>query len=175
MKTKLSGILILFLLVVPIISTYTYLHIKKQSIKKEVKHQILNNIHEEDLILLKFTKEESENLKWKHSMEFEFQGEMYDIVKQEIQSENIVYWCWNDNKETRINKQIDSLLAFVLGENQQNKEKQKRLNDYFNSLFFSKLPEYDLKVFQSDYKYNSFVIAYTNLSNSPPSPPPQIV
>ncbi len=174
MKTRLSGILILLLLVVPIISTYSYLHITKQKIRKEVKQKILNKIEKEDLILLTFTKDEAENLDWKHSREFEFDGQMYDIIKQEIQGENILYWCWNDNEETKINKQIDSLLAFVLGENQQNKENQKRLNNYFNSLFFSEIPSYNLITLQSDYRYNSFSTDYKFLLDTSNSPPPQI-
>ncbi len=174
LKTRLSGILILLLLVVPIIATYSYLYITKQKIRKEVKHNILNKLEKENLILLTFTKEETENLDWKHSSEFEFQGQMYDIVKQEIQCENILYWCWNDNKETKINNQINSLLTFVLGKDQRNKENQKRLNNYFNSLFFSEIPTYNLVVLQRDYKYNILKIACHKLSNSPPSPPPEI-
>lgn len=161
-------------MVVPIISTYTYLHITKQKIRKDVKHKILGKLEKENLILLNFTRAEAENLEWKHSREFEFQGQMYDIIRKETHGENISFWCWNDNEETKINKQINSLLAFVLGNDQQNKENQKRLINYYNSLFFSEIPSYNLTVLQSEYKYHILKIECHNLSNSPPSPPPEI-
>jgi len=123
---------------------------------------------------MSFTDMELEKLNWKHSHEFEFNGQMYDVVNKEIHGKTTVLWCWNDSKETAINKQIDKLLAFALGNNQQSKETQKRLNNYFNSLFYNELQPLKIFINHNNYQYSIYKVVYHLLRLSPPSPPPQI-
>ena len=82
----------------------------------------------EELVLLSFTEEENQKLlRWEHEGEFEFNGQMYDIVETEVRDGLISYWCWPDNKETILNNQIKTLVAKALGSHPQQKEQQKRL------------------------------------------------
>ena len=59
----------------------------------------------ESLTYLAFSLKDSQTqLEWEHSREFEFEGNMYDVMGQEICGDTIGYWCWLDHKENRINK-----------------------------------------------------------------------
>ena len=52
---------------------------------------------------------------WEHSKEFEFKGEMYDVVFTEYIEDKVIYYCWWDNKETKLNKQLAQNLEEILG------------------------------------------------------------
>jgi hypothetical protein len=168
--------LLLFCLLVPIITTFTILHYQKKQIKKEVKSQIIAKIDKEKLTLLKFTKTEAKNqLKWEHAHEFEFNGQMYDIVETESKGNIIYYWCWPDNKETQLNKQLDKLLTFALGNDSNDNDNKKKLANFLKSLYSietESLISYNFKVekVQDFYRNNYFNIYY-----SPPSPPPKLI
>lgn len=80
--------------------------------KKEVKHKIIAGVDKEDLVLLAFTKEEAEQqLNWEHSKEFEFKGNMYDIVEQSATSDSVYYWCWWDKEETVLMQKLYALMG----------------------------------------------------------------
>ena len=101
MKGKLTGIFLLLCLVVPIATTFTFLHFHKKQIRREVKRKIIAGIDKNELILLRLSEIESQTkLNWKHSKEFEFNQQMYDIVETEVKGDTIYYWCMRDTKET---------------------------------------------------------------------------
>ncbi len=55
------------------------------------------------MVRLKFSKTEiTTKLNWKHSKEFEFNNQMYDVVDKVVTRDSIRYWCWWDFKETEI-------------------------------------------------------------------------
>ena len=45
------------------------------------------------------------NVKWEHEKEFEWKGEMYDVVKKESKNGNITYTCKKDTKEDQLKGQ----------------------------------------------------------------------
>jgi len=123
-------------------TTYFILQHQKRLLKKEIKWKIIAGINRDELVLLKFTEEGKKlYLKWKHSKEFEYKGEMYDIVEQDVKGDTTYYWCWWDNEETMFNKQIASLVSFAAGNTPKSKENQKLLNKFFNSLFLLQAKE----------------------------------
>lgn len=88
---------------------------------------IIAGMSKEDLVLLAFSREETETkLSWHHSREFEYEGEMFDIVDTAFRGDSVFYWCWHDTEETNIGKQIDDLAARTLGGDPQKKEQQQR-------------------------------------------------
>ncbi len=175
MNREIAGISFLFCLIVPVIATFTYLHYQKVMVRKEVKHQMIMGIEQADLVLLKFTKEESQaNLSWKHSKEFEYQGQMYDIVKTETNSDTIYYWCWLDHAETKLSRKLDELITHVLGHSPQNQERQKKLLEFYKNLYcnsYTGLKE----IFCQE--ANGKEVCFESLSSvyyAPLNPPPQL-
>jgi hypothetical protein len=175
MKLRLVSFCLFLSLIVPVLVAYTWLHYKKASVRKEVKWKMIEGIEKDQLVLLKFTTEESQTiLNWKHSKEFEFNGEMYDIVSSEMMGDTILYWCWWDHAETRLNKQLDGLVSRVLGGDPKTNENQNRVFSFYKSLFFRSLHEWkpDLAAIAI-----SFSVALTDhissSFNQPPKPPPK--
>lgn len=175
MKTKLYSIFFLLLLSVPLASTLSFLHIQRRVIRKRVKHTIIAGIPKEELVLLKFTEEETKSkLKWKHEKEFEFEGNMYDIVESIAMDKQIWYWCWSDDEETQLNKKLEALLPSALGNDTKNQQKNNLLIQFSKQLFCSGLEV------STDFSsvIRKFISPPTkklhHLNLSPPSPPPQL-
>ncbi|MFH0756439.1 MAG: hypothetical protein V2B15_04040 [Bacteroidota bacterium] len=140
-----------------------------------MKRQIIAGIDREELVLLKFTEEESRTrLQWKHSKEFEYNKQMYDIVKTEIKGDTSYYWCWLDSKETKLNEQLDELLNAALRKDPGKKENQERLANFYKSLFCEQLADWHLHAFQTEQSLFSYYFNYLTISFPPPVPPPKM-
>lgn len=176
LKGKITAIVLFCSLALPIVTTYFIVQHKKSILKKEIKHQLISGVDKNDLILLKFSILESQTkLKWKHDKEFEFKKEMYDIVEVETKKDSIYYWCWWDHKETKLEKRLKSILAFMLDNNPDNKKNQQRFLNFYKSLFHQTHKERNYTK-KSIIKNNfSYVTNYSSLSLSPPTPPPNII
>jgi len=174
MKEKAAGILLLFCLIAPIIATFIFLYYQKKQVRKEIKQQIIAGIDKTELVLLKFTEEEAQTeLRWKHSKEFEYDGQMYDIVEKKVKNRITYYWCLWDKKETKLNKQWDELLTYALGKDPKIKENQKRSINFYNSLFHSKENVWKSFRSQSKIKHSClYSFNYSSVSFPPPVPPP---
>lgn len=155
-------------------ATFTFLQYQKKQIKREVKWKMIAGIDKNELVLLKFTEEEIQTeLRWEHSKEFEYKDQMYDIVEKWVQSDTIYFWCWWDHEETKLNKQLDGLLANVLGNDQQRQEKKNQLADFFKKLYhenqridFAKISEHRIDCF-------FFSEDLASIYYTPPVPPPR--
>lgn len=161
--------------VAPVATTFVILQIQKKQVRKEVKWKMIAETDREELVLLKFTEEEKQTkLNWKHSKEFEYKGEMYDIVETSIVGDTTYYWVWWDYEETKLNRQLNELVSFALGNNPKNQENQKRLNKFFKSLYFSEDVKKDTFIFldiKNKYYFGQKI--YHSISHSPPAPPPE--
>lgn len=175
MKHKIIRILLFFCLLAPIAATFTYLQYRRQQVRKEVKHQIIAGIDRAELVLLKFTEKQSQTeLEWKHSKEFEYEGQMYDIVEYETLGDTTYYWCWEDVAETTLNKKLDDLTAYALGKNPQDQENQRRLLSFFKSLYFPAGSNLEFPIPGDTNKINpSYTEIYQSLCFSPADPPPK--
>ncbi|QQS35356.1 MAG: hypothetical protein IPM56_14040 [Ignavibacteriales bacterium] len=78
--------------------------------KYEVEQQIEDGELKKDLIKLSFQKSDIKNglvnLQWKHSKEFRYNDEMYDIVEEYESSDSIHYICHHDKKEKELEKNL---------------------------------------------------------------------
>lgn len=174
LKSKFISILFILSLTIPIGSTFVFLKIQKRNIRKEVKWKMISGIDKDELVLLEFTEDEKKQLKWKHSKEFEFEGEMYDIVDFKTINNTTYYWCWWDHEETKLNKELDELVSFILGTNRTRKKNQENLQHFLKTLFFTKKIEthyytyldFNQPIKQVDEKYQ-------DLFSNPTVPPPK--
>ncbi|MCB0845496.1 MAG: hypothetical protein KDD63_09535 [Bacteroidetes bacterium] len=175
MKKNTTGLWLLVCLVLPYLITFSCLHYQKRQVRKAVKKQMMAELDDSELVLLQFTLSKSiSEIKWEHEGEFEYQGVMYDLVKSEMSGDTVLYWCWPDHKETRLNQELGLLVARVLGENPENKKNQRRFQDFFKSLFHVKASLSEISLCYSKPHTGFYAHHYFFLSLSPPSPPPEL-
>ena len=170
---SIISILLLISFTVPFGGSYILLQYQKRQVKKEIKERIISGIDKNDLVVFKLSKKESETeLLWEHSGEFEYRGEMYDIVHSEEKGDTIFYWCWWDYKETKLNKQLDNLVAQAMGHNPGIQANTKSIATFLFSLFIPKTVEWDAFTrfqYAAQPPANSL---YSSIKISPPIPPP---
>jgi hypothetical protein len=178
LKNKIFGIFLIVCLVAPVVTTYLVFKYQKKQIKREIKRKIISEIDKSELVLLKFTEEEKNTqLKWEHSNEFEYKGEMYDIVESSTVGDTTYYWLWWDHKESKLNKQLNNILKTILGKNPQNNRNKELLINFLKSLYHnieSKLikPHLILNVQHNKLRSENFKNIF---SKAPILPPPEII
>lgn len=78
--------------------------VQQSVVRAEIKQQIKAGVPESDLVTLKIAKaweqEPNHRFERKHSKEFRFDGEMYDIIRSEDVGDTTVYVCIHDVKES---------------------------------------------------------------------------
>lgn len=168
-------------LIVPFLGTYTWLQYKKHETKEMVKRQILTHVDKKELVTLTFsTAETTTELHWEHDSEFEYKGQMYDIVETETNGDSISYICWWDLAETALNTQLHEIVEKTFGNDPQNHKNQEKLTDFYKSLYFASNSTHNflLPILCFQYKKSScFYLEplYLSLYHTPLSPPPEIV
>lgn len=116
-------------LIVPFLGTYTWLQHERHVLKKQVKRNLMHNVDQAELVLITIDIGDEGALRWEHDGEFEYQGEMYDIVERCSDDVAYYYWCWWDNEETALNRQLASILKDLNGNNPvENQGKQQLLD-----------------------------------------------
>lgn len=134
-------------------------------------------IPQDEQLLWKFSTEDARHkLEWEHSREFEYKGEMYDVIRSETKGDSIWYWCYWDRKETKLRKELNVLLVNLMGPGQQNKNEGRQLNDFFKSLF---LPVSSVRQnLAAGHDHQRDIILYNfslqAFDRIPPVPPPEL-
>lgn len=135
---------------------------------------IISKIDLKDLVLLKFTFNETQSLlKWEHSKEFEFNGIMYDIIRSESKNDSIFYWCWEDREETELNKTVIRLTNLFLND---------KINGYYvktsnllNTMYLHDILIKIKKPFIKGLKLTeNNSLNYHSFTQKPHTPPPKI-
>ena len=161
----------------PVATTYVILKIQKKQVRREVKWKMIAGIDREELELIKLTKQEAqEDLRWEHSKEFEYNGEMYDIVETIEKGDSIFYWCWWDYEETQLNKQLDSVLALAYKKDHRSHRNQERMAVFYKSVYF--FDSHEIKLAEATELENppvGYFRIFQSHSLSPPVPPPEVV
>ena len=172
---KYLGILLLVAVTAPFPGTYTWLYFQKYQTKKEIKRQMIAGLDKSELVLLKLTKQAAETeLHWEHSSEFEYKGQMYDVVEQFAVNDTIYYRCWWDHAETGLNKKLDQLLASALERDPKHRETERQLVYFFKTLYFSEIPPWyfsalPARIIQPPADF----FLYAAVNSAPLSPPPE--
>lgn len=172
---NIIAILLVFCLALPFWGSYSYLKMEKRQVKRTIKRQIMKGIDRDKLVLLKFSKKETQTLlRWEHPKEFEFYGQMYDIVHKELRGDSIWYWCWWDYEETALNRYLAILVAKSMGKNPQNTETQNKLRVFSGNLFCNDRQNLNLKENLSyEIFFQYLADHYSSVEISPPAPPPK--
>jgi len=173
---QLGSIVLLMLLVFPFAGTYCWLHYEKVAIRKAVKKELLMGMDDSKLVKLEFTQFEIATLlNWHHAKEFEYRGQMYDIVRQSSTSNTHIYWCFRDHAETRLNNQLSSLVNKLINQDKQRQQHQKETLDYYKGLFFQPVQNSNSASENPSLEY--FIARSAKLSSyikAPLAPPPRL-
>ncbi|RLD56630.1 MAG: hypothetical protein DRJ01_14970 [Bacteroidetes bacterium] len=178
MLKKIVAILLLIFFVYNYVGFFSVFLFNQYKIKKEVKHQIKQQVPFDELVLLEipFKLEKTGNSTFKriHKGEFMYKGKMYDIVKSYVKNDTTFYYCINDAKEEKLFKDLDKHIENYINTNRaknHNKVKiKKTITNYFFAdlqyLFFSSSKK--ITYFQKKYNLNNLYIEI-------PEPPPKFI
>ena len=158
----------------PIGVTFLWLYARKSEVRREVKRMIINGIDKSQLVKLQFsTQEQNTLLRWEHSKEFEFDGNMYDIVEAIQLEDSIIYYCWLDKAETELNRQLSELTKDVFDKDSKKRTCHNQLMKYYKSIYccdiFNWKSELNEIFLVQSVNYDN---KYSSLAPIPHSPPP---
>lgn len=161
-----GGLFVIFL--INSVGCYVYFEIKRKSIRHEIKHSILHKLPDSQLVKII-------NSSYNDKDEFEMNGIMYDVMRKEVRDGQVILWCFEDKKETELNRSIESLVKKDVA-NSPIKKTQKLL------INFLKIPlsilEKPLFIFQLKINLPTKFFFKSSLSTiflSVASPPPDLV
>ncbi len=136
MRIQITSILFLFVIIAPALTTFFWMHYQREIVKHAVELKLMSGVDKNELVLLKFTKDESrKKLRWEHSKEFEYNLLMYDVVKTQTIGDSIYYLCWPDIKETQLENKFSGLVNEALGSTPFQTETQEHFISYFQTLY----------------------------------------
>jgi hypothetical protein len=127
---KLISIGILFIFLYNIGGYYPWFSILQNNIQNEIEEEIEEGLKSEDLTLIIVLAEKVQEISWiKPNREFQYNGDMYDVVKIKNIPGKKYYYCLNDKKEKQ-------LIAGFNKTNNTKKESEKRLKRNFSYSFY---------------------------------------
>jgi hypothetical protein len=99
--------------------------VKQQAIRKEIKHLIKNGVPQNELFAIEFNSSNKLDFDWKHSREFSYKGNMYDIVRTDtINQSTFLFYCVNDIQEKQLFANLDKMVSSCFSEQSQQTDKQ---------------------------------------------------
>lgn len=134
---KIVPFFFMVLFIAPFYGTYLYLSLQQKVIQEAVQRKLEEGIPENELVKLTFFKKEIPKLlKWEHDKEFEYNGQMYDVVKVTDVGDSLQYLCWWDKAETATKKNKQKLLHARMDTSNSEKLIPFTFLDYYKSIYF---------------------------------------
>ncbi len=128
------------LLSAPLLSGYVAWKLQQRACRKAVKTMLIEGISDHELVLLVFHRDEAEHkLRFEEEHEFEYEGQMYDIVKSRQLNDSLYFWCWPDAKETALNKHFEEQWQMAWGSSAQRRKTETTLQSWIGLRYV--LPE----------------------------------
>jgi hypothetical protein len=173
-KNVIAGLVALVLLD-PCVGSFPWLHFKRAMLKKEVAKHITRGIESDQLVVLRFPKEEIETLlRGEHSREFEYKGQMYDVVQTWTVGDTVYYRCWLDREETKLNNRLKELAERALEGPLKIGQQADPWNGSAKVLFPAGAEKEKLSTPGiSPQPVRAFAIGYSSIIIPPPTPPPR--
>jgi hypothetical protein len=175
LKHRLTGILLLFCFVAPLATHYLALRYQQKLVRREIKRRMMAGIDKAALVKLQLSEGGQQRLRWVHAREFEYEGEMYDIVYSEQAGDTTTYWLWWDHEETRLNRQLDRWAAVALAHSPGQQEKQAQLSLFLKTLICPPPPATAaLAPLPAAAALPPAREARSRMAGPPPAPPPEV-
>lgn len=176
MWIRTLGIFLITSLAFVLMGSFIGLQLQRKAVRKSVKWKMLEGIPADQLVCLKFSKQNvGDLLKWKHSKEFSYKEEMYDIVYKKETADSVFYYCWWDHEETTLNKKLSALIYVALNQNTSGKSTNDKLQVLLQVLFFQTTHKHQFNNWSQLNKiyFHSDFLSICNTEVSPPNPPPE--
>lgn len=171
---KLIAYILLTGIILPGLLIFSFLNVEKQNLKEKNRGKSYTDISNKEMIIVQFSLHEvNKCIEWENDHEFEWNGNMYDVVRKEVKLDSIFYWCHLDKEETIINECLDELNRFLAGAESNTEEKQQILNKLFKKLYCADANEWT--VYTELEIVSRFISHLTPLNKSEikvPTPPP---
>lgn len=107
-----------------------------------IKHTVKENLDQEysdQSRIIKVPKAWSNNppkdFKWHEDDEFEYRGQMYDIIREEAHGNKIWYYCYWDKAETKLLKHLSKYVSNYLQQHPDKQHQASTLQSYLNKTF----------------------------------------
>lgn len=137
---SLSIIFVALLLLQSVVSIFVY-DSQLKSLRRKFKWETLFSLKNEQLTLVKVAKslEEKPNQQFKriHGREFQFLGEMYDIVRKTAHTDTTYYYCFHDSDESEVIRNINRWMHDNFSKPGNNNEKSKMLTEIFKQPYIA--------------------------------------
>jgi hypothetical protein len=168
------AVLFLTIMLYNIVGNYSLFLLERIKIKQEVKQRIKREIPQEELTVLTFDKQSYKKIDWVERNEFRYNGSLYDVVNNQIDSDgNVSIYVINDEKE----KELYALFEQQVDENDSDTETNKNNTKLLELLSTVDLPVNNLNCFVPE-KLVSIAFHKSTLYNTIVgeilSPPPRI-
>jgi len=172
---KTLSISLLLIIAIATLFPFAYLKMERKAIQKAIKHKIIDGIDREELVLLVFQKNEiNQQVKWNHSKEFQFKGEMFDVIEKEFANDSVYYWVWWDKEETALNQKVASLVRQNFAQNPYQNNKNQVITHFFKTLYFTSTPiKHKANFSKKIIHHTVYSQDFSFWQQSPPTPPPQ--
>lgn len=105
--------------------------VQQVSIRREIKRQIKRGLREDELHVITVTAENKHELTWEEENEFEYRGNMYDVVRQETLNGSTKYFCINDRQEETLFANLEDLSRRKADSHSPNSMLVKKIADLF--------------------------------------------
>lgn len=174
---KVISLFLFFAISLPFLVTYSYLTYEKKQLKRSIKHAIIAKTDLSELTKLSFSKENvNSQLNWEHSKEFEYKGEMYDVVETKESQDSITYWCWWDHKETVLNKKLTKLFCGVYDQQEKPNSTKNQFLQFAKKLIHPQTKVLKIEDVAYSQKVSLFHYQEKELTHFKeiPNPPPEI-
>lgn len=176
MQSLLSVLLLFFLLFQAV--GYLFIFTAQQyNIRTEIQQQIKAGVPVTDLVLFKILPTSSKKThsiyQWIHESELRYDGNLYDVVCQEVHGDTTWYYCISDEKETQLFANLDKLVKRDMSQNTEWQQRVGKLLQLLGPWFLS--PPKSLPLFESteETAANDYCFRLKNWTNVPPPPPPK--
>jgi len=172
---KLVSCLLLFALLAPFSGTYLYLAYQKKMTKRAVKQKMILGLDKKDLVWLTFHKNDVEGLlTWKHSKEFGYKNQMYDVVYTHHKQDSVSYICWLDSEENELNIKLAKLVKQLTDNSPDNKSRKTQMTVFYSSLFCEQPAWWQLaQTVNISLDYPQPIFSLRNSIATPPFSPPE--
>jgi|GEM_PF-604329 len=155
------SLMILSAFCLPFCATYLGLQIQKWRVKHEVKAKLIQGIDKSKLTHFTFSKSQLETeLDWEDDHEFEYKGEMYDVIERHEKGDSVKFVCWHDKAETELNQRLQRLVAKAAHSSHEHQARESLYCKFLKSLVITVVPQLALSPIESQRNFASHASQY---------------
>lgn len=167
---KSAAVFLLTLLLGPFCLVFLSLQAEKETLRRDLKHRMMETEDESSFVHMAFANDDLETeLDWEHDNEFEYRGEMYDVVERETRGDSTYFSLWWDKDETELNRKLAKLIKT------KHQEETPAQNLLKNIKVFQSFTETEIRpvISENNTPISEYIRIYKDPFISIPLPPPR--